>query len=412
MPFQHFSVALRALRSSVLKKRTARSSSQLRSPADRRRSPSGRCAVGAGALAAQLVERREPGRQHALQQSARRALDQHLHALDIGDLGHRQSAPAGRSSRRPPSWMRRAVRRPAQPPRAGRLRPPRPTARVGAQQRQVRERRQAGAAALGELAGGKCVRSRGAAAPRRADASHSRSGSTSRCPRHASALRPARPAACISSANRRSGARKSLLNSALSGLTAATSVTRRKSCPLAIICVPISTSTSPAWTAPSRASSCPRRRVLSASMRAMRTACRTAAGQRRGNLLLQPLGAAPDRRDVEVAALRAGARHPLGEAAVMAAQGAVELVEDPPGAAVRAAAAPAAVVALQHRRIATPIEEQQALLAARDALAHRGRAGAATAPRPPACFGSCCMSTSRTVGSAAPPIRLGIDSRR
>ena len=63
------------------------------------------------------------------------------------------------------------------------------------------------------------------------------------------ASRPARPAACISSANSRSAARKSLANSAASGLTAATSVTPRKSWPLAIICVPTSTSTSPACTA-------------------------------------------------------------------------------------------------------------------------------------------------------------------
>ena len=85
------------------------------------------------------------------------------------------------------------------------------------------------------------------------------------------ASRPARPAACISRLNRRSGARKSLENSAPSGLTAATSVMRRKSWPLAIICVPTSTSTSPACTCASCDSSAPLSRVVSASMRAMRT---------------------------------------------------------------------------------------------------------------------------------------------
>ena len=65
------------------------------------------------------------------------------------------------------------------------------------------------------------------------------------------ASRPARPAACISRLNSRSGA--------------------RKSCPLVTICVPTSTSTSPACTCASCSSSAPLARVLSASMRAMRT---------------------------------------------------------------------------------------------------------------------------------------------
>ncbi len=56
----------------------------------------------------------------------------------------------------------------------------------------------------------------------------------------------------------------------------------------------------------------------------------------------------------------------------MAAQRPVLLVEDAPGAAVRAAAQPAALAALQHRRVAAPVEEDEALLAARDALVQRG----------------------------------------
>src|SRR5206468_11340972 len=104
-------------------------------------------------------------------------------------------------------------------------------------------------------------------------------------------------------------------------------------------------------------------------------------------LLFQPLGAAAERRDVEVAALRAGARHALGEAAVMAAQCTIELVEHAPRAAVRAAALPAAIGAMQHRRIAAAVEEDEALLAAIDARLQgieqwrRQRGGDALAPR-------------------------------
>ena len=127
-------------------------------------------------------------------------------------------------------------------------------ARLGAQQRQVRIRRQPGRAArssswLAAKASKSCWRS----------AAYSGCCGCQVCT-HISlraacaASRPARPAACISSANSRSGARKSLLKSAPSGLTAATSVMRRKSWPLATICVPTSTSTSPACTAPSCAS--------------------------------------------------------------------------------------------------------------------------------------------------------------
>ena len=95
------------------------------------------------------------------------------------------------------------------------------------------------------------------------------------------------------------------------------------------------------------------------------------AGQQRGDLLLELLGAAAQRRDIGVAAVRAGARHALGEAAVVAAQRAVGLVEDAPCAAVRAAALPATGAAVQHRRVAAAVEQQQALLAARDALLDR-----------------------------------------
>jgi hypothetical protein len=57
-------------------------------------------------------------------------------------------------------------------------------------------------------------------------------------------------------------------------------------------------------------------------------------GQQQRDLLLETLGAASDASDVEVAAIRAGARHRLREAAVVAAQRAVER-KHAPRAAVR-----------------------------------------------------------------------------
>ena len=94
-------------------------------------------------------------------------------------------------------------------------------------------------------------------------------------------------------------------------------------------------------------------------------------GQQVGQVFFQPFGAAAQRRDVDVAAGRAGARHALGVAAVVAAQRAVDLVEHAVGAAVRAFAFPVAGGAGQHRRIAAAVQEHQGLLAARDALLDR-----------------------------------------
>jgi hypothetical protein len=136
-------------------------------------------------------------------------------------------------------------------------------------------------------------------------------------------------------------------------------------------------------------------------------------GKQRRELLLEPFGAAADRRDVGVAAIGAGARHRRGQAAVMAAQRPVLLVEDAPRAAMRAAAQPAAFAALQHRRIAAPVEEDEALLAARHALVQcrddlrRERRRRVSARRPTVALGSRAMSTRRIAGQAAPPIRSG-----
>ena len=85
-------------------------------------------------------------------------------------------------------------------------------------------------------------------------------------------------------------------------------------------------------------------------------------------VLFKPFGTAAQRGDIGVAAGRTGARHPLGKAAVVAAQRTVDLVEHPVGAAVWTFAFPVAVGAVQHRRVATPIQENHALFAARHTL--------------------------------------------
>ena len=77
--------------------------------------------------------------------------------------------------------------------------------------------------------------------------------------------------------------------------------------------------------------------------------------QQFGQVLFKPLGAAAHRGDVHVPARRAGARHALGEAAVVAAQRAVYFVKHPVRAAMRAFAFPAAVVACQHGCVAAPV---------------------------------------------------------
>ena len=107
--------------------------------------------------------------------------------------------------------------------------------------------------------------------------------------------------------------------------------------------------------------------VLSRSMRAIR-----AAGKRVRQRALEPLRAVPERQEIDVAALRARARQPLGVAAVMAAQLAVVAVDDEPRAAARAARLPAARRAQERRREAAAIDEDQRLLAAREARLDRG----------------------------------------
>ena len=97
--------------------------------------------------------------------------------------------------------------------------------------------------------------------------------------------------------------------------------------------------------------------------------------QQFGQVFFEALGAAPEWRNVGVAAGRASARHPLGEAAMVAAQGAVNLVEDAVGAAVRALAFPVAVGALQHWCVAAPVQKHHALLTLGNTLRDRGQQG-------------------------------------
>ena len=265
----------------------SRPAAAVRSPAGPHRQPTAAPRGGLLSFWRSGVQLPAATREQALQRRARARLDQHLHALDAGHARHRRrhrridhharQTPAARPRLRPrragssgrlrASWLRRAAA---------------PGSRTAAAPRLSRSR---------SWLGGKGREVVRAPARRTAGGAGARSGPTSRWRAPCAASRPARPAACISSANRRSGARKSLANRPLSGLTAATSVMRRKSWPLATICVPTSTSTSPACTAPSCASSAPLRRVLSASMRAMR-----APGSSVRQLLFEPLGAAADRR--------------------------------------------------------------------------------------------------------------------
>ena len=80
------------------------------------------------------------------------------------------------------------------------------------------------------------------------------------------------------------------------------------------------------------------------------------------------LRAAPERLDVLIAAGRASARHAALEAAVMTTQAPVGEMQNEIGSAARAMRNPAARGAGQHRRIAAPVEEDEALFAALEPL--------------------------------------------
>ncbi|MNS74343.1 hypothetical protein D3C72_1078170 [compost metagenome] len=84
----------------------------------------------------------------------------------------------------------------------------------------------------------------------------------------------------------------------------------------------------------------------------------------RGEGLLDALRAPPKWRNIDIAAVRAVMRHWRFQPAVVAAQPALRPVQHEVRRATRAAGEPATAIAGQHRRIAAPVQEQQALLAA------------------------------------------------
>ena len=84
--------------------------------------------------------------------------------------------------------------------------------------------------------------------------------------------------------------------------------------------------------------------------------------QQFAQVLFELFSTAPERPDVGVAAGGAMTRHPLGEAAVVAAQGTVCFVEHAVGAAVGAFAFPVAIAALQYGGVAATVEQNHALL--------------------------------------------------
>src|SRR5205085_2828825 len=75
--------------------------------------------------------------------------------------------------------------------------------------------------------------------------------------------------------------------------------------------------------------------------------------------------------EIDVATRRAAARNRLLGAAVMAVQASIRGVEHEPSSAALAARVPAARLARQDRRIAAPVDENQALLAPSEALRNR-----------------------------------------
>ncbi len=157
---------------------------------------------------------RQPGAQHRLQRAAATPTRPASACARRRRPGRRRAAPARRPSPSALSASGRASAAAASRNAARRL----DRLRLGAQHREVRERRQAGALALLQLAGGEgrevVPAERLVERMRRVPGLHPHLARRARC----AASRPARPAACISSANSRSGARKSLLNSDAVGI--------------------------------------------------------------------------------------------------------------------------------------------------------------------------------------------------
>jgi hypothetical protein len=264
--------------------------------------------------------------------------------------------------------------------------------RFGAQHGLVGERREAGALAFRQLPcggkGGEVVRGQ----------VHGRAGG--RVLASGSAPRPAtRRARCgrrpaSAAANSRSGARKSAACSEASAPTTPTRVSGEVVALGQHLRADQDVGLAP-WmgrAAPASADACAR---LSRSTRSTR-----ACGKQLGQRFLQPLRAAAEGLDVLVAAARAGTRHRLLRAAVVAAQAAVHQVHHQVGRAAGAAADPAAGRAGQHRRVAAAVEEHQALLAALE----RSRDRPQRSLRPSS--QRCAVSMQRTAGSASATARV------
>jgi len=86
--------------------------------------------------------------------------------------------------------------------------------------------------------------------------------------------------------------------------------------------------------------------------------------------LLQPLRTMTGRVQISVAATGTGWRDFLLMAAMVTAQTALPQVHHQPCTAAHAGCYPVAGAAQKHRRIAAPVDEQQALLTARQPFAH------------------------------------------
>ena len=116
---------------------------------------------------------------------------------------------------------------------------------------------------------------------------------------------------------------------------------------------------------------------------------------------LQPLGATAEGGKVDIAAIWTGARDAGFEPAVVAAQAPVHQVDHQIGGTAVAARDPATGAAGQHRRVAAPVEKDQALLAECGATLDGGQCGFS---RP--------VSMQRPAGIASATARSGNSSRR
>ena len=156
--------------------------------------------------------------------------------------------------------------------------------------------------------------------------------------------------------------------------TTPTSVTRGKSWPLAIICVPTSTSMSPRLNRPSRSVSAPLRRMASRSSRATR-----APGQRAPHLDFHALGAEARLVEIRPRAQRADGRHARRVVAVVAPRAARRAlaVHDERHAAVGTVHRARALPAEHGGGESPPVQQHQRLFAAFDPQRQRPAEGAA-----------------------------------